>query len=618
MIFLFALLTLLPLPNFGFIEYDTLSIKGTLIFKNTELMGDFWYTLKNNSDTDQNSWTVFVNHSVNVLSIQQDGQEAPISIQNGTSFRAISIKLPKPLKPHTRSSVFIKFSLLEQNNDPRFIISSNYVFLDSRKLWFPYPNNDHDVSSEITIETPKELYSILGSKLYNDAVIINNRLSTWKNELPKLSPSMSLIITDQPRKTQKFLNIYTTNNEFSEFLFKKLEPFWDLLITEHKEFPLSEIHIFPSDISLEAIVADGEFLGNLFLLDKKMLDQYLIDPNSLFFESGSINQRIIETMIHELYHSYFPGQITYSKEDRLFLESFTQYLTWDLIHKIEPSWAQKIYRRSRFLLQNMLLTPTTNETLSYFILETSKLFAALNNYHIDSFKLTDTLVEKYRFVEMSKQDIINTIIQFDELQTNKINPNHLAILSNTNTASFNVSLKVDITNFNVIITNKKRTISIPVQNNSIDISHNLESTWHGSLFLVNTNKSTNSIRICIPHHTLWETNIIGNIDEIFIQSSLDLLETDLSDNTYKTDNDIGIKMINQLNAQVCDQWDISDKHLKILQQFRKFKWKWDQTIFDQNKYYISAFLQDENNKNISFVIIEIETTGKIDDIKTLL
>ncbi|MGL4388330.1 MAG: hypothetical protein ACRCTJ_02935 [Brevinema sp.] len=620
MIFLFLLMVSVPIINFSFINHDTLSIKGNINFRNSELEGEFWYTIKNNGEKSQNSWTVLVNHSVNILSIQQDGQEAPITIQNRSSFRTIIIKLPKPIRPNQRALVFIKFSLISQNNDPRFTINSNYVFLDARKLWFPYPREDSILNSEITIETSKNLHSILGSKIQNDAIIIDRRISTWENELASLSPRMSLIITDKPRNSNKFLNIYIENTHFSDFLSKKLEPFWKFLQSKHKNFPLSEIHIFPSDHPLDQITADGEFLGNLILLNQEMIDQYLQDPESSFFESGSIDKRIVETIIHELFHAYFPGRITHVKEDSLFIESFVQYLTWDLIRQIDPVWGQEILKRSHFLIQNMMYHTTKNPILFQFLFETIKLFGILEKSNINSIDLIDTLIEKYRFIEMSKQDVFETIFQFNtDNKQNDTNQYILKFLNQFNLEdnfSFNTTLKVETTNIFVTITNKTRQITIPVQDNLIDISHNLKGCWHGNLLVISTN-ITNTIPLSIPENTIWKTNIIGIIDQAIIVSYLDLIESDLSDNILKKDS-IGIKLSKDINANRLEKWGMAPKHREIFEKLRSFKWKWNQTSLINNTYYISFYLQNNMSENISFVIVEIEKNGPITNIRTLL
>ncbi|MGL4394449.1 MAG: hypothetical protein ACRCS8_04420 [Brevinema sp.] len=617
MIFLFLLLISLPISNFAFVEQDTLSIKGSVIFRDSELMGEFWYTVRNNSDKAQATWTVLVHHGVNILSIQEDGQEAPFTIQNGSSFRAITIKLPKPIKPNSREQILIKFSLTEQSSDPRFTIKSDHVFLDARKLWFPHPYDDHLVSSEITIETPRALHGVIGSKLQNDAIIVDRRITTWQSELPSLSPRMSLLITDQPRRQHDFLHVYTDNEQFAEFLYKKLEPFWSFLSTKHKKFPLSQIHILPSDNPLDQITADGEFLGNLILLNKEMIAQYIKNPKSSFFESGSIDERIIETIIHELYHAFFPGQITHVKADSLFMESFVQYLTWDLIQQIDPLWGQRISRRSHFLMQNFFNQANKNNLLHNFLLETMKLLGTLNYYHIDSITLIDTLIEKYRFIEMSKQDLIDTIIQFDERYAHdRKEASHLEILRKNNSFPFNAKLKVETTNITVTITNKKRRISIPLQDNMITISHNLQGTWRGNLLLMTTN-STNVVPVRVAENTIWETNIIGIVDQVSIVSPLDLLESNLADNILKKDQ-IGIKLSKDINANRLEKWTMTPQHRELISKLRSFRWRWNQTSTVDNKIYMSFNLQNQSGKNISFVIIEMTKNGPITDIRTLL
>lgn len=612
-----GVLILLPLLIFSFTEQDTLSIKGSLEFNSEELKGDFWYTIKNNTDAPQKNWTVIINPSVNILSVQQNGREAPLTIQNGNTFRAITINFSQPIKPHQRESIFIKFSILPQNEDPRFLLTSNSVFLDARKFWFPYPDKDHTATTEIMIKTPHDLHAILGNKLSHEAIIISNRFSTWKNELPNLSPSMSLIITDKPRKKNHFLNVYTDNDYLASFLFESLDPFWNILKSKHKNFPLTEIHIIPWNIQGMHLPADGEFLGTLFLLDHSMVTQYLQNPLSSFFASGTIDQRIIETIIHELYHSYFPGIIAIDKKDYLFMESFIQYLTWKLIEQVSPEWGNRLIQRTSYLLQNLMISSKNNDLLS-FISDTSVLYASLEELNIDNILLVDTLIEKYRFVELSKQDIIDTIEQY---YTNNQADHYNSIFLLNNIAKpslFNSTLKIEKTNLNIIITNKRKIISIPVQNNSIDFKHNFPGIWKGIFFWINKDNTTNSIPLSIENGTIWETNIIGSIKEIFTKSPLDLLELDLIDNRYNQKIPFELNLINDLNNKKFNNWDIESEVALKLNELTSFTWKWYNTYHDSenNTKYIQAFLLN-GDKNIAFVIIKL-VNNKIIEIETTL
>ncbi len=614
---LLFLYTILPVRIYSFEALDTISIKGDITFDEETVVGDFLYTLKNNDTDSQTEWQFIIHPSVNILSVSHENEQASIEIQHGINFRLLTVKLPRKISANTRSTISIRFSIHTQEQDPRITVSSNFVFLDARRFWFPYPNKDNQINYQFIIKTPSHLNSIMGGKLQSEAIIIDEKISSWENELPDLSLSASLIITDQIKSKRKFATIYTDNKEKAYHITEEITPYWDIMVS-HKFFPLSEIHILPINIHIPNYAldtVDGEFLGNIFLIDQELFDQLASDSKEY---DKKISERITETLVHELYHSYFPGLAKHKPEDKLFIESFVQYLTWDLMATHSKELERNFGERSRFFLQNFHLKKNYNY-LWDFLFDSSLLHGTLSASGIKGKDLADTAVEKYRYIPFSKQDILETISQLQSSALPQKDPLNINILQSKNTNLYNSAIEIEQTNFNIFITNKrkfrkKQVVALPVQTTFLSIKHDFPFPWTGTLFWETTQHS-NKLDITIPPSTTWETNLIGKINLIKTKSHLDVLESDLRDNVLYAKKNIGQKIIERLNKPLA-----ADPFLTIpkKEQDKIDKWKqeglfiaWDYiNPIENNTFDIGAFLYYKDKRKNSFIIISLL---KIDD-----
>jgi hypothetical protein len=165
--------------------------------------------------------------------------------------------------------------------------------------------------------TPQHLTSIMGGKLNQETVIIDKKLSTWENELKNLSPSASLIIMDTPKQTKNSIYLYSSNKNIFSAIDKQFSPLWDKLKKEHRVSPLSEIHIVPLEIVIPNHLGadvEGEFLGNIFLLNNHIIDLIVNNTNDQALWTKP-SEQLVEILIHELYHSFFPGMVKHDRKD---------------------------------------------------------------------------------------------------------------------------------------------------------------------------------------------------------------------------------------------------------------------------------------------------------------
>ena len=635
---LLSVFLLSAIQVFSLESLDTISIKGDLRFFDSTIKGNFTYTIKNNETKTQDEWTFLIHPSINISSVSQNNVQAKVSIQQGINYRILTIALPQEVPENGRTSILINFSIPEQNSNSRMFIQPNYVFLDARQFWFPYPVQDNQADFEITVITPQHLTSIMGGKLNQETVIIDKKLSTWENELKNLSPSASLIIMDTPKQTKNSIYLYSSNKNIFSAIDKQFSPLWDKLKKEHRVSPLSEIHIVPLKIVIPNHLGndvEGEFLGNIFLLNTHIIDLITNETsNTNLWVKPS--EQLAETLIHELYHSFFPGIVQHDREDALFIESLVQYLTWDLINSTSPEWGNKISRKTRYYIQNIFRKQQFNYLWDY-LQDSTLLFGFTDQVKLDGITLVDTLVEKYQSIEYTKQDVYETIYQHGIKQKMMQQANEIIKVDYTTNLFenpvaltpkklFNSSIKAVKTNFNVFVTNttffkKQKIITIPVNASFLSITHNYPFTWFGQLIWVENN-ITNNLALEIPKNTAWETNLIGDIDYIQTKSPLDIIENRLYDNVI-SDNDVGGKIIFLLNtSKKIEDLDISissnvQVQLNLLKKNKKIL-LWDSsTYIKDDKLIINAFVLDKNQKK-AFIAIPINIEEGIYIIDSLI
>ncbi len=605
----FLLLIFLFITSLGFSsDLTTLSIKGDISVTYEDVTGDFSYQLHNTTSSPKSEWTFFIHPSVNILAVSHNNNQAKIDIQHGINYRIITVKLSRELSPNARDSVFVRFSLTPQSDNPRLTLSSEHVFLDARQFWFPYPIKDDKINFEFTVRTPAELNSVMGGKLTSEAIIVDKKISTWESELKSLSPGATLIVTKNPSVSKNNIHIYSSNKIFQQAIINGFTPFWNILQKEYRYVPLSQIHVVPLNITIPNHTnhgAEGEFLGNIFLVSESIVDSLNTENNPLQnWESSS--EQIIEVLIHELHHGFFPGLAKHDSQDLIFMESLVQTLTWDMIEKVSPEWSKKIKTRTRFYLQNFALNNQYNQ-LWEFVWNTSLLYGAMHFANISGRTLVDTLIEKYRFSGYTKHDVFDTISQHKQQFSRQLDYD-TTIFENyklSNFSLFDSAIHTTKTNFTITVTNttlfkRVRIVESSVDATIVSISHDFPFTWSGQLSWV-SDSNTNTIDLTIPQNEIWETNFIDNIATIYTESPLDVFELRL-DNNYILQDNIGEKLIHSLNTganRLDDQqirlMNISKEKLDIIKNNNQ-KLVWDSTTtIQKDLLYINAFVVVDEN-----------------------
>ncbi len=599
-------------------QLDTLSIKGDITVSPENVIGDFTYSIHNDSNSTKNEWVFFIHPSVNILSVSQNTEQVKIDVQQGLNYRIITVNLAKGLEPQKRENIYVRFSINPQNNNPRMTISPEYVFLDARQFWFPYPVQDDQADFEFTVKTLSNLNSVMGGRLISEAIIVDKKISTWKNELKTISPGLTLIVTKSPNVSKHNINVYSNNKNFQNIIHKEFSPYWKIFQDDYRFVPLSQIHIVPLDISIPTHTnhsIEGEFLGNIFLVNNSIVET-LDQKESPYQNWNTPSEQLVEVLIHELHHGFFPGLVKHKPEDLIFMESLVQNLTWDMISAVSPEWSKKMEARTRFYLQNLAITKQTN-FLWEFLWNTSLLHSAMHSADLDGKTLVDTLVEKYQFIGYSKHDVFDTISQHKHQFAGFTNYDSTIFDNHTlsNFSLFNSIIQAKKTNFVISVTNetffkKKKVVTLPVDATFLSMSHNYPFTWSGNLSWA-ANNITNSIHIEIPQGEIWETNFVENVSLLQTDSPLDTFESYLSDN-YISQNNIGRVIIYNLNAdqlnstsQQINILDLAQQKLNILKQ-NDHKLIWDSTtIVREDLWFVNAFVVVDK-KRAKFVTIPIQ------------
>lgn len=596
---LFALLVFFSLPLWAQNPpaIDTVSIKGSVTLKeeNYVLNGDFIYILQNTSGTPQSSWSLVANPLVNILSVRLNEKDTEILSQQMGAYRILTVTLPTPLKPGERLAITLRFSLLPQQDDPRFYLGPRGVFLDARRLWFPLPVNDLSISYELAVASPSNLNAVMSGRLVSDTSGLAGNYSRWESELDNISLSGTLIINNFPRYRQG--SVYLYGNEQNLHL-QPFMAYWAALKESTPGFPLSELHILPIDINIPGKgddFADGEFLGNILLIDNKLVQAALQKPEGDFAWAGNAQKRLTETLIHELFHAYLPGILPYQAEEAIFMEGFVQYLTMNLISSQNPGWSADITRRNRFLMLNFLSARDTATPLWTYLLSTSLFAACFEESSLNGLHLINTLVEKYRYTQFVLADILETaeIHQTLSATNDTIYPEFLGEFHRT--FLYNTALQVFSTNLGW----EKASI--------VRIRHTFSKDWRGVLsWVLEGRTDTNSMELSIASGQTWISNIKGTISHASIKAPTDNLEQYLGDNIYSP-RDYGKQLITFLNedsffnptARLTQKIDVSASALETLNTYRSlnFSYLWDNSLSNE----VQAYLVDSKNIRKAFI-----------------
>ncbi len=579
---------------------NTLSINGEVSFDAANINASLYYTLRNDTAYPLDEWTFLIHPSVDILSASQGGNQIKTEMEHGFNYKIVSVKLPEKLKSGSRSAVNIKFTV--SGDSPRLTVSSNFVFLDSREFWFPYPVRDYESDFKITVKTPERFNSVMGGRLTYESLSAGRKLKTWENEIKTIAPGMSLVILESPAVSNAGIFVYDGSEDFQNAIHEGFLPFWESAKHNYKFFPFSQIHIVPMDIYMprhHGKHIEGEFLGNMFLVSKSMIEN-LQKPHKGW---DSPAESLIETLIHEFHHGFFPGMVSHKKEELMFTESLVQYLSWMLIESVSPDWSKKIALRTRFYLQNMLLRGSGEIE---FLKDIIMLRNASKYAGMSGFELADALIEKYRYIGYSKDDVLETIYQH---QQHKKHLNPLAAYDGSyfehlnDPVLYNSSIKAVQTNFNITVTNedffkKNQIVELPVEAVFVSIEHDYPYTWQGEVHWAG-DESADSIVLSLKKNDIWETNFTGGLEHIRIKSFLETSEKQLLDNSISY-GDAGQLIIDRLNkgefeglSEVLDS--IYDNGLTLL---------WDSTSEINGETYAGAFVMAGGNP-VYYITVQI-------------
>ncbi|MGL5254944.1 MAG: hypothetical protein ACRC9L_08135 [Brevinema sp.] len=580
---------------------DTLSIRGNITVRADalQLSGDLTYTIQNQSSNPKNQWVLAVNPLVDILAVRQGEADLEVRSQISGNMRILTITLP--LRTNERTSVNIRFSLLPQGQDPRLIFDETGAFLDGRRQWLPLPINDKSISYNISVLTPTNLRAIMGGKLISETESLVGNISTWSSELNKIMLSSTLILTTKSRK--KIGDLYFYDDDL-DALTQALTPYWGAIREKQRFYPLTEAHLFPTDIRIPGKAddfADGEFIGSIIFLDSKLV-RAAKNPLHSFTLSGPAHKRLLETVIHELFHAYLPGVLEYSPKESILMESFVQYLTLSLISSISPSWGAEIRRRDRFLMLNLLTSRDTQNPIWKYLLGSTLFDKTFEQSMLRGILLADTLSEKYQDTDFAFTDIIETanIHQNLALSDDKIFPEFLNEFNRT--FLYNTDLQRISTNLTNAFDSSYEQLTL------LRIRHTYPKEWLGSLVWVDQD-GTNTLPLTLPAGTIWVSNFSSSqISYAMLKSHLDDLEQFLGDNLTPEAN-IGWQLIQHLNN--ADFFDeeyrknqrilVKPELLKRLETYRSlgFSYLWDNTKDRE----LQAYLVDIRNLRQAFITL---------------
>ncbi len=410
------------------------SLSGTLSYEphRPTLSGNLIYKIRNKQSESLSEIYLFCHPSVQIEFLAYNHQAFRFEQWIGFGYGLYRIKIPE-FRPDATATLEIKFSITGPITENRFSITKDGVFLDAKKVWLPLPFAETPkFSYNITLKTPSEYRSILGAKSISETSNRSERTIKWKSEIDNPLITGNLAIIKSEIQKSKQVTLYTTNLSVAPPVLSNSEKIINLFKDKIGSLPFSHYYIVDQIVpykDMETFI-NGEFLGNMLHISPELLDNpsllsldsSLQDKTPILMDYDYLN--VVETIAHEISHSYFGGIIQFDEDQMLDAEVITEFLALNAVRKLYPEKFPSLINRNRFILINLLLHNKTDNLFWNYLYGVNLLQAAFSSNKDGIFDLTQALLEKYRYTQMSMNDIQITI---DDLNREIETKNQLAL-----------------------------------------------------------------------------------------------------------------------------------------------------------------------------------------------
>ncbi|OHD54258.1 MAG: hypothetical protein A2Y33_16435 [Spirochaetes bacterium GWF1_51_8] len=615
-----------------------LAVSGDIEFIPSQnlITGNIVYDIKNLRNTAIDEVYLISHPSVELKNVMHGGKSIGFDQGIGYGYGIYRIKIP-PLGTFQETSVSLEFEVRGPILEDRFVLTKNYVFFDSKKIWLPLPfAEEPEFDYSLTIKTPMEYYPILGAKLVDESVNGAYRIGIWTSEVSQPILTGSLMIAPLNRYESGDIYIYSDNDlniqkisDYSEFTLKTLRE-------KVGGFPFSEMHIvnqLDQYKNMEMFI-DGEYFANCIHVTPNLFSfpslqkEQLVIYSAIPFLPKNNELKLFEILAHEISHSYFATMIRFEDNSHVLSESMTEFLGVMVMKTKYPVLFDKMMERNRFILQNLYMKNQIENPIWEFFCGVNILGFAFDDTGDKYFRFVEILYKKYQYTKIRLSELVATAkaMLYDPKGKNgsaSINTEALGMLKQP--GMYNLSLSY--TNISPTNSSKFPKYLVSLRNTfpiAIDIA-----------LIVHTLTNSISNMVSIPKGMISNFIIDSKVTAVDIKSSCPHLEYCLYDNRI----DLVKTALSVLNEQVNKfyqgkpydakllviggedpseiQVEKQDVTWKNLNSDRKLSvsihsnivLKFDQVHEKENEMYIQAF-KYINGKPFSYVVIKMLRVGK--------
>ncbi|NPV01298.1 MAG: hypothetical protein HPY53_07940 [Brevinematales bacterium] len=395
-----------------------ISVSGTIEYNPEQslLSGRIEYTIKNFRDTAIDEVYLISHPSVTLDHVFYAGQSIGVEQGIGYGYGIYRIKIP-PLGSEKTATVSLVFKVQGPIYEDRFVITKNYLFFDSKKIWLPLPFAEvPNFNFSLTIRTPKNFYSVMGGKLTSEGITDTDRISQWDSEVPFPILTGSLFIAPLKRYHLGDVYLYSDNTQNVDKILEYASFSMTTLREKVGGYPFSEIHVVNqlSQYKGMEMFIDGEYFANCIHVSPSIFsfaglqNEKQVIYSAIPFLPKNSELKLFEILAHEISHAYFSTLIRFEDDSHLLAESMTEYLGSMVLKVKFPNLYDKVLERNRFILQNLFMKNQTENPIWDFFCAVNTLGYAFDNTGEKFFKFVEILYKKYQFTRIRLNELITT------------------------------------------------------------------------------------------------------------------------------------------------------------------------------------------------------------------
>jgi len=615
-------------------------LKGDIIFEpNTpSLFGTLNYTIKNRQKKSLQE-IFFISHpQVQIDTIKYNGDKTRFDQGIGYGMGIYRIRIPV-LPSESDAQIEITFHLNGPIREERFLLTSEQVFMDAKKIWLPVPFAETpSFLYLLKVSTPTNYISILGARIKEETIKPDRREIVWQSEIEDVLHTGNIFIGQFERVNHNDIFLYSYNPIQPNPIFSFCRKTINLFSNRIGKYPYSQIHIINELFQYKDIeeFIDGEAMANIIQLSPELSDTNSISIDKItnspipFVPRNNV-AKLYEVLAHELTHAYLPTILKFNEDNYIEQEAFAEYAGLCSIWNYYPEIYKKFIDGNRIELINLKLSGQSDQRLFRYLYGVNSLHCAFKENPALFLDYINILIQKYRYIEVGPEELIQTANDVNSITS----PSNTIIFTNAIALLGSEQLyNVELSFSNLYVTNffeKYKTVEIHRQlfiQNGFPIPVDVILTY-----IYMDYSLTNIVHL----DSFSNTNLIcdNKVLSIIAKTGLEALEEKLSDNQVSFisnyGEDIAISSINNFynNQKFNTRWvkieksntSNEDEGLESLYIDRErstfvspsISFQFDRIVPNKKEGYIQAYKMIDN-KPYSYVIFKFkkENINRID------